>query len=145
MQKGFTLIELLLTIGLFVFVIGISVPIISSWQTTNNLEVALNITTSSLYRSQLLAQTMYKDLNWGIRLNPSELVIFGGDDYLTRDQTWDEKYILTGAFDYSTGLDEIVFTKGSGLPVIGGQIIIIEQNSQDFASISINSKGFINY
>ena len=142
-RKAFTLVEILLSVGLLLLLSGISLPVFQGMILKNDLETATNYTVKALHIAQLNSQAVKTDHNWGIKLQSGLVTIFNGATYASRDTTYDQTYDLSSNISLA-GLNEIVFSKLTGEPIQFGNINI-STNYNDSKTISINSKGIINY
>jgi len=138
--RAFTLLEILLSITLIVVLFGISLPPYYKFFVKNNLDVAKNQIIQCLRRASFLSAASVEDDTWGVYIQRSSVVIFRGSDYSSREEEYDETYIIPSEITPS-GLNEIVFEKMTGLPQESGEIIISSGN--DSKTIIINDKGAI--
>jgi len=142
-KSGFTLVEIMLVIALMVLISSISVPVYQSFQVKNDLEASSNELVQSLRRAQILAQANEGDSTWGVSVQPGGLVVFKGLNYSGRDTDYDEVFEMATSITPS-GITEVVFDKLSGLPKTSGDMILTTSNG-DIKTISINSRGIIEY
>lgn len=140
---GFTLLEVMLVIATIAVLAAISVPVYSNLQVKNDLDVATNTTLQTLRRAQTLSQAVDGDSTWGIKLQISDITLFKGASYSTRDTNFDESYTLNGNVT-PTGVTEVVFSKLLGIPNTTGTLTLTSSNN-DVQNITLNSKGFLDY
>lgn len=143
MKNGFTLLEVLLSIVLIGILVGVSVPAYYTLFYKNDLDVAKNQVAQSLGRAAFLALSSDGDNNWGVQIQTGVITIFQGASYSSRNTDYDETYSIASSITPS-GLTEIVFNKMTGLPQSTGDIILTSTNG-DTKTITINSKGTVNY
>lgn len=142
-MKGFTLIELILVIATITVLAGIAIPVYSLLQVRNDLDVATNTTIQTLRRAQTLSQAIDGDTAWGVKAQQSDITLFKGASYSTRDTNFDEVYSLSGNVTPS-GVSEVVFSKLLGNPNTTG-ILTLTSSNNEVQNITINSKGFLDY
>ncbi len=143
--KGFTLLEVLLSIALLGLIATFSTPIYISFQNRNDLDIATASTVQSLRRAQALAQASSGDESWGVYLQTASVTIFRGGSFATRNVNFDEVYPI-GSSIVLSNLQEIVFTKFSGLPTAPsvGTITLTSVNNET-RNITINDQGMFEY
>lgn len=142
-NTGFTLLELILSIAVVAILAGIAIPIYQSFQTRNDLDIAIVEIAQTIRRSQILAQAVDGDISWGTYIQPGSITLFKGTSYVARDSNFDELFSIPDSVTPS-GLSEIVFTKFTGLPQATGTTTLTS-NINETRSITINAKGTINY
>lgn len=96
--------------------------------------------------AQTRATTRYKDSAWGVYFAADQYVIFKGNNYVSRDQSQDNKNQLNtsvslGNISLNGGTDYIVFQKSTGETTNYGSVQIT--NGSKTINISINSKGLV--
>ncbi|MFQ5492586.1 MAG: prepilin-type N-terminal cleavage/methylation domain-containing protein [Candidatus Dojkabacteria bacterium] len=143
LQQAFTLFELLLSMSLLAMVAAFSVPLYQSFQTSNDLELTADITTQSLRRAQSLAMSGDGDANWGVYIQNGSVTLFQGDDYATRDTSFDEDLEISDKINLS-GLSELVYEKFTGDPSATGTINL-SIASGETRIITINSRGTVDF
>lgn len=141
-NKGFTLLEIILVVALLTIISTIISPIYFSAKGSNDLSNSANAVVSSLRKAQLLSMAVKEDSSWGVKLNDDEIIIFKGDDYLSRDFSRDEIFKINKSINI-TSLDEIVFLKFSGRPNLFGDIFLANNGKNKI--LNINSLGVIEY
>jgi len=140
---GFTLIEVLLSVALLAVLAGFSLPVYRALQVRNDLDIATNTVVQSLYRAQVLSQAVSSDASWGVYVGVGEIVIFQGDSYVTRDDIWDEVFDLPTDITPS-GLAAVVFDRFTGDTQTTGSVIL-NSNTNETKTITINNKGMVDY
>lgn len=141
-MKGFTLLELLLSVATITFLTAFSVPVYSSLQVKNDLDLAVATTAQSLRRAQVLSQAVDADSSWGVKMQSGSLIIFKGNSFVSRDSNFDEIFDLSSV--NASGVTELVFNKFSATPQITGNIILTSGTSST-KTLNINSKGMVDY
>lgn len=142
-KNGFTMLEVLLTVATISILAVISMPIYQNFQVRNDLDIAVSATAQSLFRAQALAVGMDGDTTWGVRVQSGRIVLFKGASYVARDTTYDELFTVPASITPS-GVQEVVFTKFTGLPQTTGTFILTS-NTNEIRNITINSKGMVTY
>jgi prepilin-type N-terminal cleavage/methylation domain-containing protein len=141
LQYGFTLIELLLVIAL---VLIISIPA-SSFYTRFINQMAVRDAREGLVgmfqEAQALSLSGKKNSSWGVRYEPSEIVLFRGDSFQDRDPAFDQTLDINSNVNIS-GFQETVFSRSSGHPDQAHPSIMIYWGN-DQESFSLNSEGAI--
>ncbi|MCK5080836.1 MAG: prepilin-type N-terminal cleavage/methylation domain-containing protein [Candidatus Moranbacteria bacterium] len=142
-KKGYTLLEILLSVAIISVIAGFSISVYQTFQNRNDLDVTVGAMMDSLRRAHFFSQGIKNDSQWGVKIENSKIVLFQGNSFSTRDQSYDEEFLVSSTIS-SSGLQEIVFEKFSGTPDSVGLITLTSINN-DSRSISINSKGFLDY
>lgn len=143
--KGFTLLEILLSVALLGLIAGFSAPLYVSFQNRNDLDIATSSTVQNLRRAQMLAQASVDDEAWGVYLQTGSVTIFRGTSFAGRNSDFDEVYPISQSIVISK-LEEIIFTKFSGLPTAPsvGTITLTNVNNET-RDIIINDQGMFAY
>lgn len=142
-NKGFTLLEVLLVVVLIGALAALSAPIYNSYKIRNDFDIAINTTTQTLYRAQVLAQAVDGDSAWGVYIGTGIITIYKGTSYASRDINYDEEYNIDNSISIS-GINEINFNKFTGLPQTTGDIILTNINNE-VETININAQGTVQY
>lgn len=143
-QKGFTLIELLLSIALITALAGLSLSVFRRTQTTNDLRLATDAIVNSTRRARSLALLASEDDNWGIRVNSGEVVVFKGNDYSSRDTSYDIITPISPTISSSPSTIEMYFNKTTGTPSASGSSTFTNV-SNNSVIITTNNKGVVSY
>ncbi len=142
-NSGFTLLEVLLVVMLIGSILSFSVVINYAFFINNDIDIATLNTVQAIRRAQNLSLGVAEDSAWGIRVNGSQVVLFRGTDYTTRDTGFDENFGLPGSV-VASGLSEIIFDKFSGVPQAVGSITFTAPNNL-IRNITINEQGVVEY
>lgn len=140
---GFTFVEIILVVALLAVSSGMVAPIYFSAKNKDDLSNSVHIVVSSLRRAQLFSMAVKEDSSWGVKMVDNDIVIFKGDNYLSREVEWDESFSINKNISQS-GIDEIFFSKLNGRPNVNGDIVL-GNNSGNSLIININSLGVVNY
>lgn len=135
--------EVLLSIATIAVIAGISIPFYQSFQVRNDLDITANTLVQTLRRAQTLSQAVDGDANWGVKTEISDLILFKGASFATRDTNFDEIFTVPLTITPS-GLTEIVFTKFTGLPQSIGTTTLTASTAE-IRNININEKGTLTY
>ena len=142
-RKGFTLIEILLSLALIGIITTISIPVLQSFLSRNDLDVTSQTFVQSLRRAQCLAEGCQSDSKWGVKIQTGNITIFRGDSYANRETDDDESFDVSAGVTTS-GLSEIVFSKLSGVPLSSG-VTNINSSQGETKIITTNEKGIASY
>lgn len=142
-KKGFTIIETVLTVSLLLLIVTMSLPSLTSLQGSHDADISGGIMIQSLRRAQSLAQAGFRDDDWGVAILVQEIVLFKGSSYATRDPAFDEQFGITPTLQVD-GISEFVFEKGTGTPLVPGQLTITSQEGISRTMI-VNAYGMVAY
>lgn len=135
--------ELVLVIALIGFIAAITVPVYLSFQNRQELDVAAIVVAQNVRRAQTLAMACHGDTAWGIYIQDSDVTVYRGTNYGSREIDLDEVTGLPQTVSVEGGVKDIVFTKFSGEPTAAAAITLNSNNSSKV--ISINEKGMVSY
>lgn len=83
-----------------------------------------------------------KDALWGVRFEPSSMILFAGETYATRNVLLDQVHAFPDVIQV-TGVSEIHFAHGTGKPDMAGDITITQTSTQRSVIINVNAFGKI--
>lgn len=141
-EGGFTLVELLIVLGIIVIISSISFGVYKAYPQQNDLEAGKISVAQSMRRAQVLAQIQKEDDDWGVKVDSSQAVVFKGNDYATRDTSYDEILEISPRVIIS-GDTEFIYTKFTGLPQSTGTVNL--SLAGENKTVTINDKGTISY
>ncbi len=141
--RGFTLPEVMLSVLLIGMIAGMSIPFFQIFLTRNELDQTTSTYAQTLRRAQLTSIAKDGDSLWGVRVGASSILLFKGSSYALRDQTFDESTSIAPTVAVS-GLLEVVFQKGSGIPTATGTTVFTSSNGE-IRNVTINQKGMVDY
>jgi prepilin-type N-terminal cleavage/methylation domain-containing protein len=128
-NKGFSLLELMLVIAVIAIIFSVATPLaIDFYQRQLVNEVQDNII-NTLKQARHNAVLQKNDSNFGVNISTSteKFILFQGDSYDTRIDTYDEEYDLMPDIAI-LGPTEVVFSKLTGLPSATGTISLVVGN-----------------
>jgi prepilin-type N-terminal cleavage/methylation domain-containing protein len=117
-ERGVTLLEVMLVVLLLGVLLSVAVPISFRFYHTQVQTETLRTVLNTVRLAQLQAQYDIHASAVGVKLFPSQLVVFQGDSYTLRDISKDAITEIEPALTL-TGDDEVVFARLSGLPDTG--------------------------
>lgn len=136
---GLTTIELILTVGIIGVIFAITIPVMRTLILKNDLDVSFNVLNQDIYRAQSLARNGERDSSWGVFVQSGSITVFRGNNYVSRDQDFDEIFTIPNAIQV-TGTGEYVFSRFSGLTNPGSTTL---QYAGESRTSTVNSKGMI--
>jgi prepilin-type N-terminal cleavage/methylation domain-containing protein len=132
-MKGFSLIELIIVIAIIGIIGSISMVTYNTMRKMGDVKHAAYVLVDSLKEAKNKAKMMEFDTDWGVNILTSDITVFSGSSYVSRDSVRDKIYDIPANLNI-TGPTEIVFTKFTGLPASFGEIIF----TNDFGTSSVN-------
>ncbi|MFH1546939.1 MAG: type II secretion system protein [bacterium] len=142
-ESGFTTLEIMLVVSLIAIVAAATIGIYFTAKRRSDLDTSINVTTQYIRRAQVFSQSGKKDSEWSVRITDSKVLLHKGPDFDSRDQDFDEEYLFPSSLTHS-GLSDISFSKLEGIPSVTGTIQL-QDITHNSATISINSKGLVDY
>ena len=113
-KKGVSIIELLIVIAI-ISVIGVTViPIGAGFLERNTARNKVNEVVESLRVARINAMSGKNDSQWGTTVTASEIVLFQGDSYATRNPDYDISYSVPQSVNITTF--EVIFDEITGNP-----------------------------
>ncbi|MFA6130875.1 MAG: prepilin-type N-terminal cleavage/methylation domain-containing protein [Patescibacteria group bacterium] len=140
---GFSMLEMLLVVATIGILATISIPIYRSILTGNEMQVAREILVRGLRVAELRTQSGAEDASWGVFAQSGSVTIFSGANYVERDPTLDDIYVVSQELNFS-GDTEVTFTAPFG-QLLTEKTLILSQTGHDSISITINLEGAIAY
>jgi len=139
---GFTLIEILIIIGIVAGIFVFSAPYTLTFYQRQIIEEAQNNIIDALQRARHNAVLQKNDSDFGVTLSevPGSYVIFQGSSYAARDAGQDEIFPIISSISV-TGIEDVIFSKLTGLPSVTGTTTLISSNLS--RGIFIGDSGFI--
>lgn len=140
LRYGFTYIELLLVISLIIILGTLTTAYYSRFYAQNSARAAGDVIAATLRKAQTYSMTGKQNSTWGVYYSGSQLTLFQGTSYASRTTASDEVTQLNGAVGIS-GLSEVTFARGSGVPN-APVTISISANGQS-RTVTVNTQGGI--
>lgn len=149
-QSGFTLVELMIIIALFAVVAGFSFPYFRGSNVQHMLDASSDELHGVLRQAQGRAMSGYNASAWGVHWGTGEYTLFSGDDYDTRDTTYDLVIDYPGAISITSSVsvsgatypDDVVFDPLTGTTEADGTITITSSIS-DTERFTVSPQGQI--
>lgn len=142
-QLGFTLIEVSIVVAITAVIAGFSFQTYKLSQSKTETNLAATTVATSMRRAMAQARAVSGDTMWGVKIQNSQIVVFKGTSYASRDTASDEVYSVPSWLTFS-GINEVVFNKLTGMPVSTGTVNITGPNNSS-STITLNSYGSIDY
>lgn len=139
---GFTIVELLLVVLLFAIIAATAIPIGTSSIGRNDFTNKVDEITSLIKTAQLNTMVGKEDSKWGVAVTASEVVLFKGETFATRDSAFDENFSIPGTVAITPR--ELVFSKLTGNPSEATTIVVTANNGES-KTLSINEVGSIDF
>ncbi len=143
--KGFTLVEVIVVVSIMVTLIGMAVVGFKNFASFQQYNQAVNSVEFVLNETRLSARSAESDSSHGVKFTANSITQFVGDTYSAIDPSNKVTTftlvtlnpVLTG------GVDEIVFTKLTGLPVASGIVEVSGVSFSAVTDIEITSGGIV--
>lgn len=143
-SSAFTILEALMSMAMITVIAGISLAVFYGFQSRDNLEIASDTIVQSCRRAQIMSRASDGDASWGVRIQSGSIVIFKGTNYTSgRDAAYDEIFDMPTNISIA-GVQEVVFTKFTGLPSATGTTTLTGVNNET-KTITLNSEGMASY
>ncbi len=140
-HHGFTLLELILAFSILTIMTAVSYPLYQGMQTQRDVDATAELSVLALRRAHTLSQGSLHDTQWGVRFEQGMIIIFKGTSYSTRDSSYDDVITISSSILIS-GLNEFVFQKLTGEPLVSGALILTPPTN-DAHTITITPQGAI--
>mgnify|MGYP001581681526 CR=1 FL=1 len=138
--SGFSMMEVLLVVGAIIFIASLSFPVGLRFFQTQSLDETRSAIVANLRRAAIQAIFQKNDSDFGVRILPDTLILFQGPSYIARLTTEDEILPIQNNIVIA-GINEIVFSKVTGIPSATGTIILAI--GSEARTITINDEGII--
>ena len=142
-QSGFTLIEVLLSVTIIAMLVGVSLPVYETYARRNDLDITAQGTAAMLRRAATYARAVNDDSVWSVKIEATQLTLFQGTNFVSRDTTNDEVIQIPGSI-VPSGVNEVQFAKLSATPSTTGSITLTS-STNDVRTVTINAKGSVDY
>jgi hypothetical protein len=115
-KKGFTLLEILLVISIVMVLGTVSLNSVLGLFLSADIKATAGVLESSLKRAQQMSKDKEQGSVWGVKVLDGSIVIFAGDNYLSRDTTKDvSTNTAQSIFWDNTQVSEVSFDE-NGMP-----------------------------
>ena len=139
-RQGVTIIELLLVISLIAIIGATMVPVGSSFLIRNHLKNKLIETVSVLQTARTNAMVGKEHSDWGVLLTNSQIILFKGSSYVSRDSEFDQIFNIPQSITASQ--QEVVFRRVSGQPDTEA-VIVLTAGGERSRQINITPLGVL--
>lgn len=143
-QRGFTLLEVLLSVAIIVMLAGLSLPVFTSFNNRNDVDLATQSLTDALRRAQVYARGVKADDQWGVNVQTGTITVFKGANFSARDTNYDE-VTATPTTLVPSGITEVTFAKNSATPSTSGSIVLNSSLVNQTKTVTINAKGTVDF
>ena len=133
---GLTLIELLLVISIIMILGTFSSVFYSNLLSRNAVSNTAEQLVGQLRKAQIYTMEGKGNDSWGVRIEPSQIVLFAGST-----SAFDEVFSVNQNISV-TGFTQVLFSKPSGIPDSTPTITVSGNNNTE--TITVNSEGMIN-
>lgn len=143
-QKGFTLVEMLIVLAIAFLLFGVIGSIASNTYPKNQLRAQADTVVQTLRTAQSLTIARKNDSVWGVHLTATDMTLFSGIDYPTRDPLYDQVHTFPSGVSVS-GLTDVVFNALYGTTSQAGTITVTSDATSESNTITININGVIEH
>jgi len=143
-SAGFTLIELLIVVGITTILAGVSAVVYGNLQVSAQLNDISSQVTQNLRLAKEQSAAGLNNVAHGIKFDSNQYILYQGSSYLTRDSSYDRIFPLPSSLILTAVVpgQEIVFSKGVGLPSATGTLVF-SHSVNGTKTIIINELGSI--
>jgi Tfp pilus assembly protein PilE len=138
-MKGFILTELIIVIGLITIFTGLTIFSYQNLESYFLTRSAKNEVLTVLDRARNLAISMYQSDGWSFRVEENKLLIYKGNNFDTRNQSYDEFYEVPKKVTATTSSD-IYFAPITGFAVPATTTLYLASST---INILVNNNGNI--
>ena len=143
MRSGFTILEVLLSLAIIAILAAVSVPVLQSFQTRNDLDIATFAVVQAHRRAQSLARASEGDTSWGVYATSGSITVFRGASFVLRATDFDEVFEIPTNM-LATGTLEVVYASFSGLANASSSLVLTSI-ANETRTITLNEKGTVAY
>jgi len=140
-SAGFTLIEVLLVIAIVLTVGFLSGAFPTRMIRQSAVTDAAEELKGALYKAQVYSLSGKQNSSWGVHFSHSNMTLFKGDSYASRDASSDENTSINENISVS-GFSEAVFARPEGKPQAPISQITLSWSGET-ENISLNEEGII--
>ncbi|KKR08496.1 MAG: hypothetical protein UT32_C0001G0016 [Parcubacteria group bacterium GW2011_GWC2_39_14] len=139
---GFTLIEVSITVGIFLIIAVVSIPLYFKFQEFSERESVKQEILQSIREIQLQAVLGQDNNNHGIYFSGHNYTTYTGLTFATKVAGSDQSYEISNIISASANTD-INFLKNAGTPTQATSLLLRNDRSAMDTNISINALGLI--
>lgn len=114
--RGFSLVEIILVIAITGILLAAAYPVGTNFLARSAYNNTINEVTSSLRIAQLNSTAGKEDSVWGVYLTSSDVTLFKGTNYASRDTTYDVVYAVPTTVALSVVPAEVIYDQLTGDP-----------------------------
>lgn len=140
-RKGFTLIEVMLTMSLFAIISFLASPFYGHFIFTRELPVVSEELRGSLAKAKLYSMQSKNASSWGVGVSDSRIVLFRGDSFGGREQSFDQTFDIHPKITVSGLETGVIFARTTGRPM--SQPTIVVSGNGETETFTINSEGVL--
>lgn len=141
-QTGFTLIEVVVVLVITAILFLIAGSLAVNTLPKNTVQVEAGAVTDLLRRAQSRSVSGYRDSVWGVHFTQTEMTLFAGATFETRNQTFDEIHTFSSGVTVN-GLADVIFQFAIGETTNIGDIILTSNATGENVTLQINERGRI--
>lgn len=141
---GFTLVEMLIVLALTMLLFGVISTIATNTHPKIQLRAETEVVVQTLRHAQAWTLAQKQDSTWGVYRTASDITLFVGSSYATRDPLYDQVHLFPSGITTS-GLTEVVFDLLRGTTSNTGNIVLTSTATSESYTISVNANGVIDY
>ena len=144
-KTGFTLLELVIVVSIMALIAGILLSGLQNYASYQRYNQASADVEFILNQARLNAKIASGDTSHGIKFSGGDMILFEGDVYSAVDPANElVSYSLVNiAATLTAGIDEIVFSKLSGIPSATGTIVVSGTSFNASTTFTVSDAGVI--
>lgn len=132
-----------MAIAIFSVVVAAVVPLFQAFQIGRQLNTEVFEVIRIMRRAQNMAMAGRADSDFGVYFFSGSYTLFKGDDYSSRDTSYDENFEAPSSVTISTDFgDEIYFNKITGNPSTTGAVTLTSDAGES-DDVVVNSEGLV--
>lgn len=141
-MRGFTLIELVIVLSITLMLSAIVGALSSNTLPKTQLKSESESVVETLRRAQALSIAGKHDQLWGVHLTGTNMTLFAGTEYSTRDTQYDQIRTFPSGITVS-GLTDVVFEALIGETSNTGTITLTADATSETETITVNGRGLV--
>lgn len=140
-KEGISLVELLLTVAIIGILSGATIPLGIKFNQKSQFRNTRDSLVSYLNTAKSFAISGRYNNNWGVYVTDTQIILFNGSDFSSRDTTLDQDYNIPASVSITSA--EIIFSKETGDAT--EEVVDIYGAEESTTRISISAEGNITY